>query len=186
MSSLYGQNKSFGAALSESLSSTVEAMLSVCANIVLFSVLSACLREALALLFGTAGTVSILLLGTLELAGGCAASHVLPFSKRIVYISALLGFGGFSVHSQTVSLAQKSGLHLRGFVLFKALQGVMSALLLVLFLSIFPMGTGEDAAYIARPGIAAAIFLGLSGAVLIGAAFKSKSRPIRKRSHSSG
>lgn len=111
-------------ALSPAVRSSCAGMATVCGFAVLFTVLS---RMAA----GLTDTLSVLmraaLLGALELTGGVL---MLPDTRGgFVLCAALLGWGGLSVHAQTLSMLEGSGLHMRRYFLGKLLHALVSAVL---------------------------------------------------------
>ena len=105
------------------------AVWSVCGFVVLFAVL---LRLITLLLPDGAAAQwwYPLLLGGVELTNGVAA---LPADRRgFVLCAALLGWGGLSVHAQTLSVLEDTGLSARRYFLGKTLQAALSAPLALL------------------------------------------------------
>ena len=95
-------------------------MLHICAFVIFFLALMALVRQAWP-------AVPPLILGLLELTGGVTA---LPDSAvGFVMAAALLGWGGVSVHCQTAAVLEDTGLPMGRYLLAKALQGILSALL---------------------------------------------------------
>ena len=95
-------------------------MLHVCAFVIFFLAMMALVRQAWP-------AVPPLILGLLELTGGVTA---LPDSAvGFVMAAALLGWGGVSVHCQTAAVLEDTGLRMGRYLLAKALQGILSALL---------------------------------------------------------
>lgn len=105
------------------------AVWSVCGFVVLFAVL---LRLITLLLPDGAAAQwwYPLLLGGVELTNGVAA---LPADRRgFVLCAVLLGWGGLSVHAQTLSVLEDTGLSARRYLLGKTLQAALSAPLALL------------------------------------------------------
>lgn len=107
----------FPQALTASVSGALNAMLSICAFVILFRVLAALPPVPL----------PFPVLGALEMVSATAA---LP-SGRVGFIAAAaaVGWGGLSVHCQAMSLAAPAGLSFRWHWLGKAVQAALSALL---------------------------------------------------------
>ncbi len=122
--------------------------INVTAFVTFFSVALAMLRRAgvlrvfahtlspvLTLLGAPVGTADALAAGAVELTNGLAALPALRLSPHVLLplVSFLLGFGGLSVHCQTLSLLQSCGLSARRHTLGKALHGVIAAALAVIW-----------------------------------------------------
>lgn len=131
----------------QAVQSGTGAMLNVCAFVLLFSVIirllmcSGLLRlcaEGLNALGMDRVWAERLLCGILELSNGVASlpgsdpAHSLPLA------ALFLGWGGISVHCQTISILHAHGLGFRSYLLGKALQGLISWALAVLALRLWP------------------------------------------------
>ena len=137
----------FPRALSESVRDSVPAILSVCGFVILFTVFTGLLEAngflpalslSLSSLTGLTGQQSqALLLGFWELGSGVGALRGLPLTPGNLALSAaLVGWGGVSVHLQTLaSLADlpiKSGRHMAGRLLSAALGALFAWILALL------------------------------------------------------
>lgn len=78
--------------------------------------------------------------GCMEMTTGVMATDSLSLHTQLIVISAIIAFGGASVHMQTYSLCAISGLKPRRFVFSKLLQAVFAAGSCALLLLIFPPG----------------------------------------------
>lgn len=135
-------SSSLAAALPDSVRSAATAMLGICAYVVFFSVLTALLRAAgvfsalsaaLALRFGTEMRfASALLSGLLELSSGVGAMRGLPPTPGNAALCAfLLGFGGLSVHAQTLYAVSGTTIKCARHFAGRIVHGLLSALLSV-------------------------------------------------------
>ena len=128
----------FSQAFTQAVLSSSQAMLQICAFVLFFQVLLrlAAATGLLALLsFGKPLLVQ-LLTGLLELTGGI---HGLPPGRpSFVLASFLCGWGGLSVHGQTLSLLQGSGLSPRLYFLGKSLQALFAGVLAALLALVIP------------------------------------------------
>jgi len=104
----------------EAVQSALRAMASICAFVVLFYVMALPLRR----IGGTAGTI---LAGVLELFS--TTPRLTADAAGFVLAAGLSGWGGLSVHCQTMAVLGDSGLSSIPCVAGKALQGLFSALL---------------------------------------------------------
>ncbi len=119
--------------------------LNVCAYVILFSVLTAladcsgilpALSHFFAALFGGEDSLPLyrsFLIGLLELSTGSAALE--PSAPLALPLAAfILGWGGLSVHCQTMPFWQAVGIRPAPYLTAKLVQGLLSATLLVLLL----------------------------------------------------
>ncbi len=139
----------FSAALSEAAREAVPAILNVCAFVIVFTVFTG-LLEANGFLSALGGKLSAasglsqeqsqaLLLGFWELGSGAGALRGLsPTPGNLALAAALVGWGGVSVHFQTLSLLVesqiKSSLHLAGRLLSAAFGAALAYGMGALFL----------------------------------------------------
>lgn len=107
----------FPQALTASVSGAAGSMLNICAFVVLFRVLAALPPAQLPLPA----------LGALEMVSGAAA--LAPGRAGFIAASAIVGWGGLSVHCQALSLASPAGLSFRWHWAGKAMQAGLSAAL---------------------------------------------------------
>lgn len=127
---------SMGDALSSSVTSAVNSMLSVGGLMVLFSVALSCLWS---MPFLPEGLFKCVFGGLLEMTTGCMNSGLLPIEFRLVFLSGVISFGGLCVHAQTHAVCAASGLKLKGFAIAKAAHGLLSALLTWGAVRLFPL-----------------------------------------------
>lgn len=102
-------------------------MLSVCSFVVFFTVLLRPMRSF---------TQNGLLIGIVELFNGVCALHAAK--TDFIAAAALIGWGGLSVHAQTLALLCDADLSLRHYFKGKALQAIMSAVLAALTVLFLP------------------------------------------------
>lgn len=74
-----------------------------------------------------------------EFSSGIILLNTLPFSNSILLclISFVLGFAGFCVHMQVLSMAAHVHISYRKFFLWRILQGILSSIIFALFLNFF-------------------------------------------------
>ena len=139
----------FSAALPQAVRQAVSAALSVCGFVVCFTVLAG-LLDAVGWFSLLAGRLSALtgaelhfaralLTGILELGSGVGAMRGLSVSPANLALAAgMLGWGGISVHFQTLSLLCdteiKSALHFAGRLMSAIISAVLAYLISFLFL----------------------------------------------------
>ncbi|MBR1444448.1 MAG: hypothetical protein IJ583_13070 [Firmicutes bacterium] len=129
-------NISFGSALSSSVSSSAETIISIGGYIILFSVIIK-LSELLHL-SDTSSVSSNFLLGTVEITNGCKNLSAFSDSPFVIsMISALIAWGGFSIHAQTVSFISKTDLKISLYIFAKFIQAVVSFILCFFLYPVF-------------------------------------------------
>ena len=114
------QPETFSGALVSAVQSGLQALRGVCAFVVLFMVVLLPLRSL-------PGLPGDLLVGAVELFNG--AQRLTPDRTGFILAAGLLGWGGLSVHCQTLSVLAGNGLSARAYWLGKAVQGGISAVL---------------------------------------------------------
>ena len=107
-------------ALPSAMRSAVQAMANICAYVVLFPLL----LRPVTMLFGGSTLLRAALYGFCELTGGVLQ---LPATRGgFVLCAALLGWGGCSVHAQTLGVLAPAGLSMRPYLRGKAMQSLLS------------------------------------------------------------
>ncbi len=135
------------AALPESVQRAARTMLDICAYVVFFSVLTALLRASgvflslAAALSGVFGTelrfFTALLSGLLELSSGVGAMRGMPPTPPNAALSAfLLGFGGLSVHCQTLCAVSDAKIKCARHFAGRIAHGLISAALAYVLFSL--------------------------------------------------
>lgn len=133
------QPRPFPVALAESVKGAVLSCLNVCGFVLFFCVVTALLNRA-GLFSAAAGELAArtgagltftraLLTGVLELGGGIGAMSGLAASpENLALCSFLLGFGGLSVHCQTLSVLEGTDIKCARHFAGRILHGLVSAL----------------------------------------------------------
>lgn len=132
------KTSSFGNAFAEATVSCIKSMLLVCGFMIIYAVYTDTITQLLQK-FHISASLCKVILGLLEMTTGCANSVILPLSLRLVYLSFLISFGGFSIYSQTTALAASANLQARHFLIHKSIQGILSAAFTALLLRIIPL-----------------------------------------------
>ena len=134
--------------LPECVKGTVAAVLNICGFVTLFSAVTA-LLDARGWFSGAAGFIAAktgaelhfvraLLTGVLELGGGIGAmSGLSPAPQNLALASFLLGFGGLSVHCQTLSVVAGTELNTARHFWGRLLHGALSAGITLLLCPLF-------------------------------------------------
>ncbi len=120
--------RSFSFAFTDSVCGAMTASLSISAYIIFFSVITALLN-----FLPLSNVLRAFICGLLEMTTGAyEISHILALEYAFVTISFFLGFGGFCIHFQTLSLLNDTDLNPSQYFLGKTLQGTLSAILSLL------------------------------------------------------
>lgn len=124
----------------DAVSESCAALLKICGFILFFSVLLAMTEAAgwIHLLhrfipFVNESELAALLYGALELTGGIL--RLSQSTQPFIWAAFFMGWGGFCIHFQAMSLWQGAGLRPKGYFLSKLLHGGFSALLASCFAS---------------------------------------------------
>ena len=120
---IHSGKTAFSATFVSAVRGAATAMLSICAFVTLFSVLSAPLSRL-------GAPLGPLLTGSLELFS--LTPRLTPDRSGFILAAGCTGWGGVSVLCQTAAVLEASGLSLRPCVLGKLAQGLLSALLAAL------------------------------------------------------
>lgn len=130
--------KGFSEILVDSISKSARSMITICACVVFFSVLIAVLRFSLSLL-PLPEVARVLILGSLEITKGVSLCSALDGNTaRLMTCAFFIGWSGLCVHFQVISLCNDADLSFKKYFLFKALQGVICAIITLLFFACFP------------------------------------------------
>ncbi len=117
----------------QAVTGSFSSFLNVCAFVLLFAVLT-CLLEQLPWFCSLPLWARSLLSGSLELTSGTAMAAAAGLSHRttLALISFICGWGGWSVHLQSVCFLQEAGLSPGRYLSAKLLHGSLSAVLTLL------------------------------------------------------
>lgn len=143
----------------QAVQSSAGTLLNVCAFVMLFSVIIRLLMCSGLLRFCSGGLAVLgvdrfwaerLLCGVIELSNGVAALPGTDLANSLPLAAFFLGWGGISVHCQTISILHANGLGYRTYLLGKGVHGLISAGLAVLALRLWP-GAAACGAWCAPP-----------------------------------
>lgn len=133
-----------GNTLNEAVKDAILSVVTVGGFIVLFSIISTILLETGAILaiskivFPTLDkTVSYsIITGILEVTNGVnlLSTASLPLKQKLVFTAFLIGFGGFSIHAQTISVIAKTDIKISSYLIGKTIQGILAGALTYLAL----------------------------------------------------
>lgn len=126
--------KSLPRLFSSAIGNSAYSMLLICASVVFFSVLQGALSSAFES-FGVDGPVKALSLGSLEITGALSiCQDVKSPLLSIALASLFIGWSGFSVHFQVISLTEEAGISFKKYFIFKAFQAFICLFLSLLIL----------------------------------------------------
>lgn len=112
-------------------------MLSVCAFVVFFCVISGIIEYILGSL-GASPELRAFFASILEITGGASASAALRDSTVSLIVAAFsLGWSGFSVHLQIMNICDGAGLSFCRYFLSKLCQGILNVVLVLIYVKIF-------------------------------------------------
>lgn len=125
-------------AFTNAVSSATGSILIVCSYVVFFSSIMGCLGHCLDILQFPAGA-SALLYGFIELSGGVNASSSMGYNVIGIGITAfIIGWSGFSVHFQIISICQKHNINFKGYFISKLIHGILNAFSAIIIYALFP------------------------------------------------
>lgn len=123
----------------KAVTNSVVPMLNICAFICFFSCVSGSVENLLSA-FGVGEYISVFLVGLFEITKGISLLENYGTNFASVFCSAfLIGWSGVSVILQSVSITSKYGLSCKKFVLSKALQGLICAIICIIICKIFKL-----------------------------------------------
>ena len=117
------ENKPLGAILSQSVMNAMESMALIGGFIIFFGVLC-----RLVLMVPFFHRFSYAAAGLLEMTNGLylLQNSGLPLKIQVITAAALISFGGFSIHSQTISMISKTDIKASIYLLSKAIQAIIA------------------------------------------------------------
>ncbi len=120
----------------DSISSAAISMLYVCAYVVFFSVLIGCIGS-ISVKISTVKRLLPFIYGILEMSGGIGASAAIANRLTGICLTAfILGWSGFSVHLQIISVCSERGLSFGRYFVSRMCVGIINALtVLFIYLS---------------------------------------------------
>ena len=133
------EEKSFSEMFSAVLANSLQSILIVCGAVVFFSVISSIIIDFIPLSENIKAAVA----GIFEFATGikAVAGASMPLLEKLVISAGVVGFAGISVHIQVMSVAAGRGLSLVPYIVGKAVQGIISMILVFVILRLVPIET---------------------------------------------
>ena len=132
-SSTKTRSKSLNIAFTEAVNQSVNQTLAVCGYVIFFSVLIGFLPFT--------GNLKTILCVFLEISNGITSLSVSGLNTPLLAAAAslCLGWGGLSVHFQTLSITAPLGIKCKKYFLGKALHGVLAAIFTYFVFSLIPV-----------------------------------------------
>ena len=123
----------------KAVTNSVVPMLNICAFICFFSCVSGSVENILTAI-GANEYISVFLIGLFEITKGISLLENYGVNFASVFCAAfLLGWSGLSVILQSISITSKVGLSCKKFVISKALQGLICAVICIIICKIFKL-----------------------------------------------
>nr|WP_207730351.1 sporulation integral membrane protein YlbJ [Clostridium botulinum] len=132
-------NKNIGESLKSSIDGAIKTCIGVAGFVILFSLLLNILKNnflfkfllnKLCIFFNIdKNLIEGFLLGLVEMTNGCylISTSSVDISKKLILISFLLAFSGFSIISQVYSFTYKQGLNIKRYIKIKFIQGLIAS-----------------------------------------------------------
>ena len=131
-----------GSTLNDTIKKSIDTVLLVGGFIILFSLISALIEQSKILSFITlpwlnTETSTSLITGLLEVTNGVnkIAMANMPLLQKLIITSILIGFGGMSIHFQTLSIISNVKINFIKYLIGKTLQGFLSGIITFLLIS---------------------------------------------------
>ncbi|NFD48482.1 sporulation integral membrane protein YlbJ [Clostridium botulinum] len=133
-------NKNIGESLKNSIEGAIKTCIGVAGFVILFSLLLSILKNnflfkfilnKLCIFFNAdKNLIEGFLLGLVEMTNGCylISTSSIDISKKLILISFLLAFSGFSIISQVYSFTYKHGINIKRYIKIKFMQGLIASI----------------------------------------------------------
>lgn len=123
------------------VSNAASGMLLVCAYVIFFSTLSGTLSCLARNVGGMSQPLYALISGFLEMSSGISEASSLPNRHMALILSAALaGWSGLSVHCQIMTLCAGRGISFKPYIIAKAVQSVLCAVIMAILLKVISPG----------------------------------------------
>ena len=131
-----------GSTLNDTIKKSIDTVLSIGGFIILFSIISALIEQSKILSFVKLPGLSIetstsLITGLLEVTNGVnkIAMANTPLLQKLIISSILIGFGGMSIHFQTLSIISNVKISFIKYLIGKTIQSILSGIITFLLIS---------------------------------------------------
>ncbi|MBR5322727.1 MAG: hypothetical protein IKU48_04210 [Clostridia bacterium] len=123
----------------KAVTDSVMPILNICAFICFFSCISASFENILTAI-GANEYISVFIIGLFEITKGISLLENYGTDFASIFCAAfILGWSGLSVILQSISITSKAGLGCKKFVISKALQGLICAIICIIICKIFKL-----------------------------------------------
>jgi sporulation integral membrane protein YlbJ len=136
--------KNIGNIVKESIDSSIKTSMNIGGFVILFSVIISIIKSNIffdiavnnisTLLNIQKSIIEGILLGLIEMTNGCSLISAANISMyiKVILISFILGFSGFSVVSQVFSFTYKHNISMKKYIIRKAIQGLICSITTIL------------------------------------------------------
>ncbi len=119
--------------LSASVSDALQAVLGICAWVILFSSITSCIKT-----LNISEHMYFFLTSVLEVTRGCT---LISGKLSLPILAGVIGFGGICVHCQVLAFIKNIGMKYSHFLVSRIVNGALASLISYLLLLIFPVET---------------------------------------------
>lgn len=126
-------SKSFGEIAADSIRSGLETVAIIGGYVILFSVIA----DIIKLLSFKNDFLNAIIIGTIEITNGCSALSFNITPLNAAAATAVISWGGLSIHAQTISIISKTDLSIPLYILSKLLHSATAFLYALLLLPVF-------------------------------------------------
>lgn len=122
--------KSFGEVLTTTIFDSLNTMFLLLGVVTIFLILTTFINEIISL----PGYIQVIISGILEMTQGVklASSTNLPLIIKTVLITAIISFGGLSVHMQVISIISEYKIKYKKFLLARILHAILASIIVIL------------------------------------------------------
>ena len=122
-----------------SLQNAIKNILTVCAAVLFFSVISRLVLGMLPL----SGITNAVVSGIFEFVTGTVkiSNLTVPIAQKLILTSVIVGFAGISVHAQVMAVVARFHLSLAPYIIGKIMHGLLSGVYMAIYLHFNPITT---------------------------------------------
>lgn len=127
--------KSFGELLTNSIFDSLHTMFLLLGIVTIFLIINSLLNQ----IFDFPPILKALFSGMLEMTQGVkiTSNLILPEIIKVVIITAIISFGGFSVHMQVIGIISKYKIKYKSFLLARILHSILASIFVFIFYVIY-------------------------------------------------
>lgn len=135
------KTKSFNKVFSNSISTSLSSILTICGVIIIFSIISRYIMTILPMTntSNISTIISSLIIGILEITNGCniVSTSILPIEIKIIIINFLISFSGLSIIFQTITVITNFQVQLHRYIIVKFVHGLISSIISIIMIILF-------------------------------------------------